>query len=101
MSITKQKARPLCTDREWELLGQSWAPEISRLSASELRRIEGLLRTQRDKFRDLARQQAGEARGKRDPKSTRPAQSNQNTKTKAQIFDEALERVQVRLAEVE
>ncbi len=101
MAISKSDARPLCTKREWEMLSQSWPPELSKVTPGRLRQKVQRARNIRDKYRDLARQQAGEARGKRNPKSTRPAQGNRNTKLKAQIFDEALERFQARLAEVE
>ncbi len=101
MAISKKQARPLCTQREWELVSDSWNPELQQLDASRLRQKVQRARTQRDKYRDLARQQAGEARGKRASRSTRPAQSNESTRRKAQIFDEALERFQERLAEVE
>lgn len=101
MAISKSNAKSLCTQREWEHLSQSWNPELSQVTPGRLRQKVQRARTLRDKFRDLARQQSGEARGKREPRSTRPAQGNQNTKRKAQIFDEALERFQARLAEVE
>ncbi|TVP54437.1 MAG: hypothetical protein EA351_13220 [Gemmatimonadales bacterium] len=101
MAISKSDARPLCTKREWEMLSQSWPPELAKVTPGRLRQKVQRARNIRDKYRDLARQQAGEARGKRNPKSTRAAQGNRNTKLKAQIFDEALERFQARLAEVE
>jgi hypothetical protein len=101
MTISKREARPLCTQREWEMLSQSWEPELSRVTPGRLRQKVQRARTLRDKYRDLARQQAGEARGKRDAKSTRPARGNRNTELKARIFDEALERFQARLAEAE
>jgi len=98
MAVSKARAKQLTTKREFELLEASWGRELSSLSPARLRQKVQRARTMRDKFRDLARQQAGEARGKRDPKSTRPARSNQNTKLKAQIFDEALGRFEERLA---
>lgn len=101
VAISKKRARTLCTQREWELLSQSWNPELGRITPGRLRQKVQRARTLRDKYRDLARQQAGEARGKRAARSTRPAQSNQNTKLKAEIFDEALERFQSRLAQDE
>ncbi len=101
MSISKREARPLCTQREWELLSHSWNPELSKVTPGRLRQKIRRARTLRDKFRDLARQQSGEARGKRDARSTRPSQSNRNTELKAQIFDEALERFHARLVEIE
>ena len=100
MAIPKSEARPLCTKREWDLLADSWNPELSKVTPGRLRQKVQRARTLRDKFRDLARQQSGEARGKRDPRSTRPARGNKNTKLKAQVFDEALERFQARLKEI-
>jgi len=101
VAISKKDARPLFTKREWEMVSQSWNPELSRVTEGRLRQKVQRARTLRDKYRDLARQQAGEARGKRSPRSTRPAQGNENTLRKAQVFDEALERFQARLTEVE
>jgi hypothetical protein len=101
VAISKREARPLCTKREWELLAQSWHPELARVTPGRLRQKVQRARTLRDKFRDLARQQKGEARGKRNPRSTRPAQGNKNTELKARIFDEALERFEARLAKIE
>jgi hypothetical protein len=101
VTISKNDAKSLCTQREWELISASWAPEVNRLDAGELRNKVSLTRGLRDKFRDLAKQQAGEARGKRGPRSTRPSQSNENTRRKAQIFNEALSRFQDRLDRAE
>jgi hypothetical protein len=101
MTISKQRARQLCTKREYEFLEKSWGKELREVTPGRLRQKVSRARTLRDKFRDLARQQAGEARGKRGARSTRPAAGNRNTEIKAQIFDEALERFQARLAEVE
>jgi hypothetical protein len=54
-----------------------------------------------DKYRDLARQQRGEARGKRRVKGTRPAAGNVNTVNKQMMFAEALERFQGQLVKLE
>jgi Spy/CpxP family protein refolding chaperone len=101
MTVSRERARQLCTQRELELVEASWGAELRGLSRAELARKVQRTRTQRDKFRDLARQQAGEARGKRDPRSTRASRSNRNTELKAQLFDEALQRFEERLAEME
>jgi len=101
MAVSKARAKQLTTKREFELLETSWGRELSSLSPARLRQKVQRARTMRDKFRDLARQQAGEARGKRDPRSTRPARSNRNTELKAQVFDEALARFEERLGVLE
>jgi hypothetical protein len=101
MPISKQRARQLCTQREFEFLEKSWNPELREVTPGRLRQKVQRARTLRDKYRDLARQQAGEARGKRNPKSTRAAGGNRNTELKAAVFDEALSRFQERLAQLE
>lgn len=101
MAVSMARAMQLTTKREFELLEKSWGRDLSSLSPARMRQKIQRARTMRDKFRDLARQQAGEARGKRDPRSTRPARSNQNTKLKAEIFDEALSRFEERLGAME
>lgn len=101
MAISRERAKQLCNQREFELVEASWGRGLQELTPARLRQKVQRARTLRDKFRDLARQQAGEARGKRDARSTRPAQGNRNTKLKARIFDEALERFQERLAAME
>ena len=101
MAVSRARAEQLTTKREFELLEKSWGRELSSLSPARLRQKIQRARTMRDKFRDLARQQTGEARGKREPRSTRPAKSNQNTKLKSQIFDEALSRFEERLVALE
>jgi hypothetical protein len=101
VAISKNRARQLTTKREWELLEKSWGSDLKAITPGRLRQKVQRARTLRDKYRDLAKQQAGEARGKRGARSTRPAQSNQNTVLKAQIFDEALGRFQERLTEIQ
>lgn len=101
MTISRDRARELCTRDEFELVEESRGKGIDRLGPSELRARIRRARGLRDKYRALARQQSGEARGKRDPKSTRPAAGSANTELKAELFGETQERFEARLAEVE
>ncbi len=100
MPVSRARARQLTTRREFEFLEKSWGRELEAITPGRLRQKVQRARTLRDKYRDLAKQQAGEARGKRSQRSTRPSASNRNTELKAQIFDEALERFQARLAAI-
>jgi hypothetical protein len=101
MAISKARARTLCNQREFEFVEKSWGKELNEITAGRLRQKVRHARKLRDKYRDLARQQVGEARGKRSPQSTRPSQGAANTKAKAQLFDEALGRFEERLSQIE
>ncbi len=100
MSVHHATARKLATEAEWTLLQASRAKEITALTPARLTQKIARTRKLRDKYRDLAKQQRGEARGKRNAKSTRAAQGNDNTVVKQQMFDEALERFEEQLAKV-
>lgn len=100
MSVHHATARKLATQAEWTLLEASRAREITALTPARLAQKIARARKLRDKYRDLAKQQRGEARGKRTPKSTRAAAGNANTVIKQQMFAEALERFEARLAKV-
>jgi hypothetical protein len=100
MSVHHATARKLATEAEWTLLQASRAGAITALTPAQLSQKIDRTRKLRDKYRDLAQQQRGEARGKRTAKSTRAAQGNDNTIVKQQMFDEALERFEEQLAKV-
>ena len=92
MAISPSSAERLCTGPELELVKASAASNARKLSPARLRQKIERARKLRDKYRSLARQQRGEARGKRQARSSRPAKGNENTQRKAQLFDETLER---------
>lgn len=100
MSVHHATARKLATQAEWTLLEASRAREITELTPARLTQKIARARKLRDKYRDLAKQQRGEARGKRNAKSTRAAEGNANTLIKQQMFAEALERFEERLEKV-
>lgn len=101
MPINASKARSLCTASEYNLFKWSSAKMSKTLAPSQLRQKIDRARKLRDKYRDLAKQQRGEARGKRNPTGTRAAKGNERTVEKAQLFAEVLERLQSALTSAE
>jgi len=94
MAISASKVRSLCTASEYNLFKWSGARMSKTLTPSQLKQKIERARKLRDKYRDLAKQQRGEARGKRKPTGTRPAAGNDRTKEKAELFAEVLDRLQ-------
>ncbi|TVS04918.1 MAG: hypothetical protein EA423_07135 [Phycisphaerales bacterium] len=98
MAINMQRARTLCTASEYELVRASGKREIGTLTPARLRQKVARARKLRDKFRSLAARQTGEMRGKRAPRSGKPAGDNRNTEAKAELFQETLDRFEEALA---
>jgi hypothetical protein len=101
MAQGKASARKLATSSEWTLLETSFPPLLKDITPGRLRQKITRARKLQDKYRDLARQQGGEARGKRPTKSTRAAAGNANTLAKQELFSEALARFETQLAKCE
>jgi hypothetical protein len=101
MAISRTTARRLCTKPEFELVEASFAPHVKTLSPARLRQKVARTRRLRDKYRDLARRQRLEARGKRSPQRARPAQGHDNTDRKATLFQEVLDRFEAQLGRAE
>jgi hypothetical protein len=101
MAHTKTAARKLATQAEWALLEVSFPPLLKDITPGRLKQKITRARKLQDKYRDLARQQRGEARGKRQAKSTRAAAGNANTVIKQEIFTEARERFEAQQAKLE
>lgn len=101
MSISPSKARSLCTESEYNLVKWSSPRSVKTLSPSKLKDKIDRARRLRDKFRDLAKKQRGEARGKRKPTGARAAQGNERTVLKAELFDQTLDRFQKALERAE
>ena len=101
MPVYSGEAKRLLTKTEFELFRQSTLREIKNHTIARLRGKIKRSRRLRDKYKDLADQQRGEARGKRASKSTRPATDNLRTMRKVEIFDMLLERFEKRLARME
>lgn len=101
MTISKPAARKLATQVEWTLLESSYAPLLKEITLGRLKQKVTRARKLQDKYRDLSRQQRGEARGKRQARSTRAAAGNDNTVNKQLMFSEALERFEAQLGRLE
>jgi hypothetical protein len=97
MAITRSAAQRLCTQPEFELFEASMPANARQLTPGRLRQKVERARRLRDKYRDLAKRQRLEARGKRAPQRARPAAGNENTVRKAELFDEVLQRFQRQL----
>ena len=100
MAITRQAAKELCTASEFELVAASFSPEICGLDDRQLRSLLGRARRMRDKWRDTAERQVGEARGKRPPRKGKAAKGGDRTQRKLRLFAETLERVEKRVRAV-
>ncbi len=96
--IRTREARKLCTASELELFTQSLRPQITPLTAARLKSRISRARRLRDKYRDLAQQQRGEQRGKREPMGQTPARGNLRTQRKVDLFQQTLDRFEKRLA---
>lgn len=101
MPITRAEARQLSTKPEFDLYVASTPTEVKSHTATRLKSKIDRSRKLRDKYRDLAKRQRLEARGKKAPSGTRAAQGNQRTVRKAELFAEVLERFEKRLEVVE
>jgi hypothetical protein len=97
MPVSIQKARSLCTKSELDLLHWSRSPDLVDLPPSRIKQKIARSRKLRDKFRDLADRQRRESRRKEGPRGKRPSESNDATRTKQQLFQEALERFEAAL----
>jgi len=91
MNMSLPRVKRLLPDSEYEVV--HLVVRARSLPESEIARLRGLARGWRDKYVDRAHQQAREARKNARPRSTRGAQSNENTMRQADIMDWVLERL--------
>ncbi|MBA2662223.1 MAG: hypothetical protein H0U74_07995 [Bradymonadaceae bacterium] len=101
MTILREQARALCTDDEYVLYEASFGKPLEGLSLSELRENIARTRRARDKFRDLAKRQRLEQRGKKEPSGQTPAQGNDRSEQKVTLFQQTLDRFATRLESLE
>lgn len=92
MAYTLKDAKTLCTKAEFELVVMGHKADLAALGAPRLRQKITRVRKLRDKFRDESARQTREARGKSDPRGAKPAQGNDRTVMKAEIFADLLGR---------
>jgi hypothetical protein len=95
MKMSLPRLKRLLTDSEYQVVVQ--VVRARSLPEGDIVRLRGLVRGWRDKYVDRAHQQSREARGKGKPRSTRGAESNENTMRQADVMDWVLDR----LAELE
>ncbi|TVR64127.1 MAG: hypothetical protein EA422_07460 [Gemmatimonadales bacterium] len=91
MNMSLGRVKRLLPDSEYQVVHQ--LVRANSLAGEEVARLRTLVRGWRDKYVDRAHQQAREARGKGKPRSTRGAESNENTMRQADVMDWALERL--------
>jgi hypothetical protein len=97
MKLSSEAIRRLMTKEEAEFIESLAENRLSATTSGRLRQKLSRARRLRDKYRDLARRQGGEMRGKASPRSTRAAASNANTLRKVQLFEWAIARIEDRL----
>jgi hypothetical protein len=88
MAYNRHHARSLCTASEFQLFSASLSDAIGALTPAQLKAKIDRARRLRDKYRDLHRRQRLAARARTGSKKG----SAERTKSKAQLFDEALRR---------
>ncbi|TVR51757.1 MAG: hypothetical protein EA421_14935 [Gemmatimonadales bacterium] len=91
MNMSLGRVKRLLPDSEFKIVAQ--VVDARSLPEQEITRLRGLVRGWRDKYVDRAHQQAREARRKAKPRSTRGADSNENTMRQADIMDWVLDRL--------
>jgi hypothetical protein len=93
MSIAASKVRTICTSSEAALVRASRRPQIAQLSHADVRRLSNRARKLFDKWQGLSRAQS---RGRSRAKGL--GESAANTQLKTEIFRDALESLNARLA---
>jgi hypothetical protein len=93
MIIPASKVRSLCTSSEIALVSASRKPELDQLSHAEVKRLAVRARKLFDKWQGLGRSQSRDRR-----RQSGSSDLDANTQLKAQIFREALENFEARLA---
>lgn len=97
MKLSRDAIQRLLTKEEAEFIETLAVGRIEATTPARLRQKLGRARRLRDKYRDLARRQRAETRGKAAPRRSRPSRSNANTLRKVQIFEWAIGRISERL----
>ena len=92
MPLTSTVAKQLCTKAELQLFTESLVRNVKNLDLSSVKTRVTRARKLRDKYSGLADKQEREMRGKQLPRRSRVVRGNENTRKKAQLFQEALAR---------
>jgi hypothetical protein len=98
MSDRKQLEARLLSATELEDVNATRPPAIERASDEQLKVLAQRLRRARDTAKDSAAGQKREMRGKANPRGTKPTRDNTGTLAKAQVLEEAIERIEEELS---
>jgi hypothetical protein len=97
-----RQAKGLCTVDEFRLYRDSLSKgRLEQLSPPELQSRLRRARSLRDKYRGVYRRQRGGARGKLSDRRVREVPAHSRTFQKAELFEEAVERFDARLRDLE
>jgi len=97
MKLSPTTVRKLTTKDEATFLESLQPGRIEETTPARLRQKLGRARRLRDKYKDLSRRQGGQMRGKVAASGQRPAQSNDNTLRKMELFEWAISQIEGRL----
>jgi hypothetical protein len=95
--LTQAEAR-LLSAAELKVVETSRPPAIEQASDEQLKVLAQRLRRARDKAKDVAARRKREMRGKAHPRGAKPTRDNTGTLAKAQVLEEAIERVEEELS---
>jgi hypothetical protein len=90
-AATEDERRALDSD-EMDLADKARNPRLANMTDSELSDLVQLLRSRRDRARDIANRQGREARAKSAPSGIAPASGNRGTLAKHEYLGAALDR---------
>jgi hypothetical protein len=98
MSDRTQLDARLLSAAEMEDVNATRPPAIAQASDEQLKVLARRLRRACDRAKDIAARQKREMRGKADPRGTKPTRDNAGTLAKAQVLEEAIERIEEELS---
>jgi hypothetical protein len=98
MSDRTQLEAMLLSAGELEVAKATRPPAIEQASDEQLKVLAQRLRLARDRAKDIGSQQKREMRGKAHPRGAKPTRDNTGTLAKAQVIEEALERIEEELS---
>jgi hypothetical protein len=101
MAISTRTAEQLCNKSEFSLFAASSSNNVKHLSEKEIKSAISRSRKLRDKYRAVASRQEREARGKQEPRRSRPSQGSAATRKKEQLFAESLGRFEKQLEKLD
>ena len=101
MAYNRAQALKICTAAEMEVFLSSLSDAIGTLTPVQLRSRIAKARTLRDKNTDLFRRQVAATRAATGSKRGASGEANRRTEQKAQIFAEALARLEARQSSLE